>query len=62
MNKSEFLLLSVGIFLTIVAWTIADVYHAYMTRQVVPKIELKNVSTNYSIDPKVINLLEERQR
>ncbi len=28
MNRKEFLLISVGVFLTVIAWLVADVYHA----------------------------------
>jgi hypothetical protein len=28
MNRKEFLLISVGVFLTVIAWLVADIYHA----------------------------------
>lgn len=34
MNHKELLLLSIGVFLTVVAWLVADIYHINKTRQI----------------------------
>lgn len=59
MNKKEVLILSVSVFLTVIAWLIADIIHA-STRKIVEKeITLPNIET-YKIDRKVIEILESK--
>ena len=60
MSKAELLFLSVGIFLTIVAWTIADIYHVSKTKSIVPKMEVIKVN-NYHVDKEIIKLLKSRK-
>lgn len=60
MNKKELLLLSIGVFLTVVAWLIADIYHAATTEKIKNKIELP-VEIKYNIDLKTLNILQEKK-
>ena len=43
MNKKELLLLSIGIFLTVLSWLVADVYHAASEEKIKAKIEIPRV-------------------
>jgi len=60
MNKKELLLISIGIFLTIAAWLIIDIYQ--IKRK---SIQEKNASAiilnNYENSRKVIEVLKNRQ-
>ena len=38
MNRKEVLLLSIGVFLTVVCWLIADIYHASTEDKIKTKI------------------------
>lgn len=60
MNKKEVLLLSIGVFLTVIAWLIADVYHAATEEKIKSKVEIPNIS-NYVIDVDVLNILDKKQ-
>jgi len=40
MNRKEVFLISVGVFLTVIAWLIADIYHASTENKIKTKIEL----------------------
>jgi len=43
MNRKEVLLLSIGIFLTVVAWLIADIYHASTEDKIKSRMSLPQV-------------------
>lgn len=61
MKRKEFLVISITIFLTIIAWLIADIYHVSTTEKVKlinPKV-LKPMNVN--IDTKIFKLLEEKR-
>lgn len=60
MNKKEVLLLSIGVFLTVIAWLIADVYHAATEEKIKSKVEIPNISS-YVIDVDVLNTLDKKQ-
>jgi hypothetical protein len=59
MNKKEVLLLSISVFLTVIAWLVADIYHAATEEKIKSKIELPNIS-NYVIDVDVFNTLDKK--
>lgn len=61
MNKKELYILSVTIFLTIVAWIIADIYHISTTKniQIGNTPEKKPISA--SIDENIIKILEAKE-
>ncbi len=60
MSKAELLFLSVGIFLTIIAWTFADIYHVSKTKSIKTKIKIMQIG-HYNIDKNIIKLLKNRQ-
>ena len=59
MNKKELLVISIGIFMTIVAWMIADLYH---TKQNTIVDEVVNQASipSYKINPTVFSILKEK--
>ena len=59
MNKKEILLLSMGVFLTVVAWLIADIYHASTEDKIKSKINLPQVY-QYKINKNILETLKNR--
>ncbi len=59
MNKKEILLLSIGVFLTVVAWLIADIYHASTEDKIKSKISLPQVY-RYKINKDILETLKNR--
>ncbi len=59
MNRKEVLLLSIGAFLTVVAWLVADVYHASSEEKVKSKITVPQV-TRYTIDTNILDALRSK--
>ncbi len=57
MNQKELLTISVGIFLTIVAWMIIDLYHAKTSQSVESAVGPVSVPT-YNINTKIFKVLE----
>ena len=60
MNKKEFLLISIGVFLTVVAWLVADVYHVAAREYGKDNLNLPLVSQT-AINKEMINLLKEKK-
>lgn len=61
MNKKELLLISIGIFFTVIAWLIADIYHATTTEKIKSNVEISTQLKKYEIDPVILKNLELRQ-
>jgi len=60
MNKKEFLLIAIGIFLTIIAWIVVDIYH--IKKQINDKELTKpEVIQNYEIDKKIIDIIMKKK-
>lgn len=59
MNKKEVLFLSIGIFLTVVAWLIADIYHAATEEKIKTKIDIPTLS-NYKISKEILKTLKNK--
>ena len=59
MNKKEILLLSVGVFLTVVALLIADIYHASTEDKTKSKIILPQVY-QYRINKDILETLKNK--
>ena len=59
MNKKEILLLSMGVFLTVVAWLIADIYHASTEDKIKSKISSPQVY-QYKINKDILETLKNR--
>ncbi len=60
MNRKEFLLISIGVFLTVVAWLIADVYHVSAGEYGKSGLNLPLVSQT-AINKEVIDLLKQKK-
>ncbi len=59
MNKKELFLISIGLFFTVVAWLIADLYHATTTEKIRAKV-VGPAFKKYEISTEVLKLLKER--
>ncbi len=59
MNTKELLAISIGIFLTIVAWMVADLYHAKQSTVVDGVVNQAEVPS-YKINPTVFTILKEK--
>lgn len=59
MNRKEVLLLSIGVFLTVVAWLIADIYHASTEDKIKSRISLPQVY-QYKISKKLLETLKNK--
>lgn len=60
MNRKEFLLISIGVFLTVIAWLIADIYHASAAEYEKSQVSVPLV-TQTAISPEMIEVLRSRQ-
>ena len=59
MNKKEIFILSVGIFLTVFAWLIADIYHAATTDKIKIKAEIPTLN-KYQLKKDVFEKLKQK--
>jgi len=60
MNKKEFLLISIGFFLTIIAWLVIDIYHIQTRKE--KNLGLAPISmTDYKISKKILDILLEKK-
>lgn len=60
MNKKELLLISIGVFFTVIAWLIADLYHASTTEKIKIKVEATTFK-KYNINTDVLTILKQKQ-
>jgi len=59
MEKKEFFWISLTIFVSVIVWMIADIYHASYQRKIaVPQLPSVNI---YNLDDKILNKLMEKQ-
>lgn len=59
MKKKEVLLLSIGVFLTVVYWLIADIYHASTEDKIKSKITLPQVN-QYKISKETLETIKNK--
>lgn len=59
MNKKELFLISIGIFLTVIAWLIGDLYHASTQEKIKTKVSLPQVQ-KYEIRKDILLLIKEK--
>jgi len=57
MKKKEILLLSIGVFLTVIAWLIADIYHAATTEKIKVKTQIPTLK-KYEIKKETLDILK----
>ena len=56
MNKKDFLIISIGIFLTIIAWIVIDIYQIKTT--IIKTESIKTVTlSDYEINKKIIDMV-----
>lgn len=60
MNKKEFLYISIGIFLTVIVWVVAEIYHTATEEKIKDKIEIPIVE-NYKINKNVLEIIENKE-
>lgn len=59
MNRKEVLLLSIGVFLTVVVWLIADIYHASTEDKIKSRMSLPQVY-QYKISKDLLETLKNK--
>jgi hypothetical protein len=60
MKGKELLILSLGVFLTIIAWMILDIYH--IQTKITEQISIKPAQVpNYVMDKTIIDVLKQKQ-
>ncbi len=59
MNRKEVLLLSIGVFLTVIAWLIADIYHASTEDKIKSRMSLPQVY-QYKISKDLLETLKNK--
>jgi len=59
MNKKEFLFLSIGVFLTVIAWLVADIYHAATEEKIKVRIEIPRLE-NYKISKELLEIIKNK--
>ncbi len=59
MNKKEVLFLSIGVFLTVIAWLVADIYHAATEDKIKVKIDIPKLE-NYKISKEQLQIIESK--
>jgi len=59
MNRKEVLLLSIGVFLTVISWLIADVHHAATEDKIKSRIEIPQIF-HYEISKELLGTLKDK--
>jgi len=59
MNRKEVLLLSIGVFLTVICWLIADIYHASTEDKIKSRITFPEVY-QYKISKELLETLKNK--
>jgi len=60
MKRKELVYISICIFMTVLAWLVADIYHS-SNRKAVDVVIADPVLLQYKIDTQVIKLIEDKQ-
>jgi hypothetical protein len=58
MNPKELLIISLTVFLTIIAWVVSELY--VIRKETPTEQEIQSVSLNYSIDTTILDELEKK--
>lgn len=59
MNKKELFMISICIFFTVIAWLVADIYHAATQEKIKTKIELPQ-NQKYNINSKILLQIKDK--
>lgn len=60
MNRKELLYLSIGVFLTVIAWVVADIYHAASEEKIKARVDIPTLN-NYKINVELLETLKNKQ-
>ncbi|MCX7955697.1 MAG: hypothetical protein N2593_01130 [Patescibacteria group bacterium] len=60
MNKKEVLYITIGIFLTIIAWIVADIYYINNRKKSKIEIDIPKIE-NYKINKEVLRIIENKK-
>ncbi|MBI2051871.1 hypothetical protein HYT33_03870 [Candidatus Roizmanbacteria bacterium] len=60
MNRKEFFLISIGVFLTVLAWLVADIYHAAFQERVKDNVTLPPITVN-AIQSDTLKILKSKK-
>lgn len=60
MKRYELFILSLGVFLTVIAWLLGDIYHAASEEKIKKKVSVPAIK-EFQIDEKVLDSLIEKQ-
>lgn len=61
MNKKEVFYLSIGVFLTVIAWLVADIYHSATEEKIKSKISIPK-QESYTIDKEILETIESKKQ
>ncbi len=60
MNKKELFILSITVFLTVIAWTVADILHT-ATRELDTEVKSLQKIRSYQLDKSIFDIIESKQ-
>lgn len=60
MNQKELLIISITVFITIITWIVADIYHISSTQKIAPIENIVSVET-VTIDTTVLTTLQSKK-
>ncbi len=60
MNKKELFILSITVFLTVIAWTVADILHT-TTRELDTEVKSLQKIRSYQLDKSIFDIIESKQ-
>lgn len=60
MNKKELLFISIGVFLTVIAWVVADIYHAATEEKIKTRVNVPTLN-NYKIEKNLLEVLKNKE-
>ena len=61
MKQKEFLIISITVFLTVIAWIVADIYHITSTEKVKLRDSAIAEPIHSSIDNRIFDILSEKK-
>jgi hypothetical protein len=61
MNKKEILFLSIGVFLTVIAWVVADIYHAATEEKIKSRVNIPTLN-DYHINTDLLDKLKSKEQ
>lgn len=60
MNQKELLIISVTVFITIITWIVADIYHISTTQKITPVATPVTQNSVVTIDTKLLDTLQSK--